>query len=146
MSFELCSIKTVLAMEQRTGGKQVRAEAGEGWTEPAGTLNLDLPAPGTVRSVVSVAQLGALWLQRPRQTETGGHGDGPAGDGGGHAQGTDRTPSQRRLPGFQGEQQVGDDVTGEERAFGRRWRRQRVLSGAWEARIAWEGLWAAHVH
>lgn len=46
MSFELCSIKTILAMEQRTGGKQVRAEAGEGWTEPAGTLTLDLPAPG----------------------------------------------------------------------------------------------------
>lgn len=50
MSFELCSIKTVLAVEQRTGGKQGRAEAGEGWTEPAGTLTLDLPAPGTVRS------------------------------------------------------------------------------------------------
>lgn len=50
ISFDLCFKKTVLAVEQRTGGKQVSAEAGEGWTKPAGILNLDLPASGTVRN------------------------------------------------------------------------------------------------
>lgn len=98
-------------MEQRTGGKQGRAEAGEGWTEPAGTLTLDLPAPGTVRSELfqspSWGHFGYSGPDRLRR----GHGDGPVGDGGGHAQGTDRTPSQRRLPGFRDEQQEGDDVT-----------------------------------
>lgn len=63
---------------------------------------LELGPPGSrdgEKWVVSVTRLVALWLQRPRQTETGpqqrsnGRWWGPwLGRGAGHAQGTDRAP------------------------------------------------------
>lgn len=119
-------------------------------------LNLDLPAPGTVRN--GLFQSPGWWhfgYSGPDRLRRG-HGNGPMGDGGGrgwagaratprgqtaHPAHPSKTPS-----GSWDEQQEGDDVTGRSRALGWRWGRKQVLSGAWEAQVAGDGPWAAQGH